>query len=60
MIADTVVTHVTQARTDAQALAIVRKYRPRILREVADLLYIDADGHGVAWLRQEIVRQART
>jgi hypothetical protein len=60
MSPDTVITHVTQARTDEKALAIARKYPPRIIRLVADQLHIDPDGHGVAWLRQAIVREARS
>jgi hypothetical protein len=56
---DTIITHVTEARTAEHARAIVNKYPPRVLAKVADLLYIDAEGHGAAWLRAAIVSEAR-
>lgn len=58
-IQDIVIEHVTGARTDAAALAVVSKYPPRVLRAVADQLYIDPEGHGAAWLRKAIVAEAR-
>lgn len=57
---DTVLTHITEARTDAHALDIANQVKPTVLRKVADLLYIDPDGHGVKWLRAAIVREARS
>lgn len=60
MSPDTVITHITEASTDDKALAIVRKYPPRMIRLVADQLHIDPEGHGVAWLRMAIVVEARS
>ena len=60
MSPDTVITHLTQARTGDAALAIARKYPPKMIRLVADQLHIDPDGHGVAWLRRAVVAEARS
>ena len=57
--ADTYITYITEARADAQAHGIAAKVKPSVLRAMADLLYIDADGHGVAWLRRAIVAEVR-
>lgn len=57
--ADTYITYITEARTDAQAQGTAAEIRPSVLRAMADLLYIDADGHGVAWLRRAIVAEVR-
>ena len=57
---DTLITHVTQARTDEAALAIVRKYKPTAVLAAAGLLYVEADGHGIAWVRAAVVREARS
>ncbi len=53
--ADTLITHVTQARTTEAAEAI----KPSVVRTAADQLHIDPDGHGVAWLRRAIVAEAQ-
>lgn len=57
--ADTLITHVTQASTTERAEAIARQYKPTVIRQAADLLFIDPEGHGVAWLRRAIVAEAR-
>jgi hypothetical protein len=59
--ADDIITRVTSAPTEADAEDIVAGVRSRaLLLAVADLLYIDADGHGTAWVRQAIVTEARS
>ena len=57
--ADTLITHVTEASTAERAEAIVRQYKPSVIRAAADQLYIDPEGHGVAWLRRQVVTEAR-
>lgn len=57
---DDVITLVTEAATPAAARAIVRATPPRLLGQVADLLYIDADHHSAPWLRVQIIREARS
>jgi hypothetical protein len=57
--ADILITHVTEARTAEHAQAIARQYKPTVVRQAADQLHIDPEGHGVAWLRQAVVAEAR-
>lgn len=57
--ADILITHVTEARTTEYAQAIARQYKPTVVRQAADQLHIDPEGHGVAWLRRAIVAEAR-
>lgn len=57
--AHTFITHVTQARDTAQALGIAQKIRPSVILVMADILHIDSEAHGVAWLRRAVVAEAR-
>ena len=38
---------------------IIRQVKPSVLAIMADLLYVDGEGHGVKWLREAIVTEAR-
>jgi hypothetical protein len=56
---DVAMTQLAEARTEAEALAVVAKLRPSVVRAVYDLQGQDPEGHGVAWLRRAVVREAR-
>jgi hypothetical protein len=56
---DRMMTRVTEARTDDDALAIIRQVKPSVVRAMYDLQGFDPEGHGIAWLRREVVREAR-
>jgi hypothetical protein len=56
---DRYLTYITEARSDAEAMGIIAKVKPSAVRAMADLLYIEADGHGIAWLRNAVVNEAR-
>jgi hypothetical protein len=60
MAPDDVVTRITEAAADADALAIMRGVPHAMLLAVADLLHIDPYGHHDPWLRKAIVTEART
>jgi hypothetical protein len=57
--ADDVVTLVTGAGSAYAATAILEGTRRVLLLAVADLLHIEADGHGNPWLRKAILAEAR-
>lgn len=58
--ADDIVTRVTEAATRADATRVIEGVREMAtLRAVADLLYVEAEGHGAPWLRRAIVNEAR-
>lgn len=57
--AHTYITHLVNARDTAQAEGIAAKILPSVLRVMADLLYVDSEAHGVAWLRRAVVAEAR-
>jgi hypothetical protein len=56
---DTYLTYVTEARTEADAMRIIAKVKPSVVKAMYDLQGYDPEGHGVAWLRREVVREAR-
>ena len=57
--ADSIITMVTEATTPRDALAVLKGIPSATLLAVADQLYVEADGHGAAWLRRGIVEAAR-
>jgi hypothetical protein len=57
---DTLITRVTEAATDEEALAIVKAATVQERYSAADLLYIDAYDHGMPWVIKAIVREARS
>lgn len=59
MSPDDIVTTVTEATDREAAEKIINNVPRTMLMRVADLLYIEADGHGLAWLRKAIVSEAR-
>jgi hypothetical protein len=60
MTGDDLITLVTDAATDAEALAIVHGASVQARFSAADLLYIDADHHGMPWTERAIVAEARS
>ena len=60
MTGDDLITAVVQAPTPDDAARIVREASGHAVLAAADLLYIDPTGHSVPWLRQQIVREARS
>jgi len=60
MTADTLVTMVTEAATEAQAVDIMRMASRSAVVAVADLLHVEADGHSLATVRRACVREARS
>lgn len=57
---DDIITRVTEAPARADAVRVVEGVRSlATLRAVADLLHVEADGHGAPWLRRAIVAEAR-
>ena len=57
---DDIITWITEASNDAEALIILRAVNREGLNKVADQLYIDCVGQSVAWLRRAIVKEARS
>jgi hypothetical protein len=57
---DQVITDITVAASDADAIAILRNVPSAILMRVADQLYIDADGRSFSYIRKAIVAEARS
>lgn len=57
---DDVITQITEAPTEADAVRIMRmQSRPMVLA-VADQLFVEAEGHGLAIVRRECVTEARS
>jgi hypothetical protein len=60
MTGDDLITLVTDAATDGEALVIVAGASVQARYSAADVLYIDADHHGMPWIIRAIVREARS
>jgi hypothetical protein len=56
---DEIITAITHAATMADAAEIMRTVPGAMVRTVADQLHIEADGHGLPWLRRAAVQEAR-
>ena len=59
MTADNVITRITEASTEEDALTIMRSVPHSLLLAVADQLHTDPYGHGDPWLRRAVVAEAR-
>ena len=59
-IEDTMLTRVTDAPTDADAHAIIAQVKPAVVKAMYDLMGFDPEGHGMPWLRRQVVREARS
>ena len=57
---DEAITSITTARDEEAAKAIAHELPHRVLFAVADQLYINVEGHGTQWVRNAIVKEART
>lgn len=57
--AHALITELTQAAGDEAAQAIAGAAKIRVVRAAADLLHINAEGHGTPWLRRAVAREAR-
>lgn len=58
--ADDIITKITEAATEAEAVDIMRMQSRPLVLAVADLLFVEADGHSLATTRRESVRAARS
>ena len=56
---DTIITAITEAPTTAGALDLIATYSRGVILATADQLYIEAAGHGMAWVRHHVVTEAR-
>jgi hypothetical protein len=56
---DDVITRITEADTDAEAMAVLESIPRRVLAEVADQLYVDTFGRSLETVRKECLREAR-
>jgi hypothetical protein len=59
MTGDDLVALVTEARSDSEALAMVKDASVGARYGAADLLYLAADEHGMPWIMRNIVSEAR-
>ena len=59
MSGDDLITLVTEAASTSDAARIVRFAPAAAIREAADLLYIEVEGHSPVVVRADIVREAR-
>jgi hypothetical protein len=56
---DDIITRITEASTEADALRIAAGVPHKMLMTVADQLHIDPYGHADPWIRKAIVAEAR-
>jgi hypothetical protein len=59
MTGDDLITLVTRAATPELAAGIVHRASVSARYQACDLLYVDADAHGMPWMERAIVREAR-
>ena len=59
MTGDTLITRMVEAPSLAEARAIVDQAPRAALFEAADLLYVDCADHGMRWIRNAVVSEAR-
>jgi hypothetical protein len=59
MDTDTIITRVTGAGSIQAARDFIGDVPPASVRAVADQLHIEAEGHGLPWIRNAIVSEAR-
>lgn len=59
MTGDSLITALVQAGSDAEARAIAGKAPQHAVWAAADLLYVDAEGHALAWTRRAVAAEAR-
>jgi hypothetical protein len=57
---DDVITRITEAPTEEAARAITSNLSYRLLFAVADQLYVETEGRGIPWIRNAIVKEARS
>jgi hypothetical protein len=60
MTADDIITRITEAATEADALAVLAGVPRALLDTVADQLYIDSYGRSPAVVRRAIAAEARS
>jgi hypothetical protein len=56
---DGAITRITEAPTEDAAKAIASSLTRRMLLATADQLHIETEGHGLVWIRNAIVKEAR-
>lgn len=59
---DNLITAITEASTDTDAHQIIATTPALLVCEAADQLYVEGrdDGHGIKWLRNAVVKEARS
>jgi hypothetical protein len=59
MNVDEIITRLTEADSEGTAYVIARTIPLKMLRKVADQMYIETDGHGADWIRKAVIKEAR-
>ena len=57
---DDAITRITEAKDREMAKAIAHTLSKRVLFAVADQLHIETKGHGTTWVRNAVIKEART
>lgn len=57
---DDAITRITEAKSESAAKVVAHALSHRLLFAVADQLYIETEGHGTSWIRNAVVKEART
>jgi hypothetical protein len=60
MDVDEIITRLTEAGSMDAAYGIARTVPRKMLLQVADQLYVEADGHGTEWIRWAVIKEARS
>jgi len=56
---DEAITRIVEAKDENKARAVVQTLTHRVLFAVADQLYVETEGHGTQWVRNEVLKEAR-
>lgn len=59
MTPDDLITRLVNDPSDADARLTALSTPPAVILTAADLLHIETAGHGLPWVRQALVREAR-
>jgi hypothetical protein len=59
MTGDDLITLVTEAGSTSEARAIMDTAPPTAVFSAADLVFVDCDRHGMRWIRNAVLSEAR-
>jgi hypothetical protein len=59
MTGDDLITQVTEAGSTREARVIMDTAPPEAVFSAADLLYVECDNHGMRWIRNAVLSEAR-